>query len=409
MPGHATMRPAIELRPNGAGRSSRKWDVIVVGAGPAGSVAALRLAERGHTVLLLDQHRFPREKVCGDALIPDALRSLRRCGLYEAVCTRANRAHTVSVYSPSQVRVDLPGEFLTIRRSVLDALLLEAAMGHGATFRCAMAVGVSTDGSTVEVALRENPPLQGRFAILATGANVTLLNGTGLLHRRRPSGIAVRCYMRSTARIEEMIVSLDHSVLPGYAWIFPLGDGEYNVGVGVFYRSRKNRRTNLRANLEYFLTNFPPARQLRERLVSTTALRGAMLRCGLQGADITLGDRIIAIGESIGTTFPFTGEGIGKAMETGELAAQQLDAALRGGDLAPVRELATVIADQLRPRYAGYRVAEAWASNAWLTDLLAKRIQRTPALQRAAAGILSETVDPHAVFQWRNLLRRWAS
>jgi geranylgeranyl reductase family protein len=384
------------------------WDAVVVGAGPAGSVAALHLAERGRAVLLLDKHAFPRDKVCGDALIPDALASLRRCGLFDAVRGQAHVSNTVSIYSPSQIRVDLPGEFLTIRREILDKQILDGAVARGARFYSAEVSGVESQRQGIRIFLKGVvQPVQARFGILATGADVSLLAATGMLQRRQPSGVAVRCYVHSPWQIDELIVSLDRAILPGYAWIFPLGGDVYNVGAGGFYHGRKNRRVNLREMFRAFLSRFPPARQLVERATDTTPLRGAMLRCGLDGAAAHDGKCFVAIGETIGTTFPFTGEGIGKAMETGELAARQVDTALANGGPESLAALPAMIERELAPRYTGYHVAESWASRAWLVDMLARRMQRSPALQRAAAGIIAETIDPRSVFRWRNLLPRW--
>lgn len=397
---------ATARRPADARTGGLQWDVVVVGAGPSGSVAALQLAEYGHDILLVDKHEFPRDKVCGDGLIPDTLASLRRCGLFDAVKTHAYTATTVSVYSPSQIRIDLPGEFLTIRREHFDAILLDGALARGAAFRHAEVVDVECDHRGVTMSLGDGaPPLRARFGILATGANISLLARAGMLRRRRPSGVALRCYVRSPAQIDELIVSLDRSILPGYAWIFPMGRGTFNVGAGAFYHGRKNRRLRLRERFAAFCSSFPPARHVTERASEVSPLRGATLRCGLDGAvACDSGGRLVAVGESIGTTFPFTGEGIGKAMETGELAARQIHTALTRGAVDPVRQLPAILDRELSPRYRGYKVAESWASRAWLADSLAKRIQRSARLKEAAAGILSESVDPRTVFRWRNLL-----
>ncbi len=400
---------AAPSRSAGHCADDRRWDAVIVGAGPAGSIAALQLAAKGHDVLLVDKRAFPREKVCGDGLIPDTLASLRRCGLFDAVRSHAYATTSVSVYSPSQIRIDLPGEFLTIRREHFDTILLDGALARGAAFHRGDVVGLERDRRGVTMTLRNGTsPLRARFGILATGANVSLLAAAGMLRRRPPSGAAVRCYVRSPFQIDELIVSLDRSILPGYAWIFPMGGGTYNVGAGTFYRGRKNRRVKLRERFAAFCACFPLAQQLTEHATAIHPLRGAVLRCGLDGALASdLGGRIVAIGESIGTTFPLTGEGIGKAMETGELAARQVHTALTSDILDPVRQFPAILDRELLPRYRGYKVAESWASRAWLADSLAKRIQRSANLQKAAAGILSESVDPRTVFRWRNLLPRW--
>ncbi len=391
----------------GSSTRGRLWDAVVVGGGPAGSTAAFYLTAHGHDVLILDKYDFPRPKVCGDALIPDALASLKRSGLYDAVRAHAYHASTVSVYSPSRIQVDLPGEFLTIKREVFDSILLDAAVARGAEFRRGEVVDVERGPEEVRLVTRDET-ITARYGILATGADVSLLKSTEMLRRRRPSGIAARFYVRSTVQIDELVVSLDRAVLPGYAWIFPLPDGLYNVGAGGFYHGRKNRGLRLRKVVDAFLESFPAAQALMDAATDVTPLQGAMLRCGLEGAAVVDGGRVVAVGETIGTTFPFTGEGIGKAMESAELAALRVHEALTTDNPAPLDQLPTMLERDLRHRYLGYQVAESWASHAWLTDMLARRIQASPRLTRAAAGVLNEHVDPRVVFRWRNLLPRWA-
>src|SRR5512132_1647151 len=102
-----------ELQPSDlAAAADQSWEVVVVGAGPAGSMAALHLAKRGHRTLLLDKDTFPRDKVCGDALIPDTIRSLKRSGLHAEVCQRALKARVSTFYSPSRIQYDVQGDFL---------------------------------------------------------------------------------------------------------------------------------------------------------------------------------------------------------------------------------------------------------------------------------------------------------
>ncbi len=204
----------------------------MIGAGPAGATAAAHLASHGHEVLVLDRHSFPREKVCGDALIPDALHALRALGLLKAVLREGHGVGHLAVLSPSGIRVEIPAECVTLRRDVLDTLILARAIASGATFRVATArnllpkasggVAVSVKNSTVTV--------HARIAIVATGADVSLLGTLGMVERPGPSALALRCYAESSMEINELIVSFERSVIPGYAWIFPLGKRRYNIG-----------------------------------------------------------------------------------------------------------------------------------------------------------------------------------
>lgn len=381
------------------------WDAVIVGAGPAGAMAALHLARRGRRVAVVDRHGFPRDKVCGDGLIPDALRCLERAGLRERVSANGYAADTVSVYSPRQIRADVPGQFVTLKREALDAMVLAEAVRRGAVFQRMHVRAVAADERGVTVS-GGGVAVRGRVAVLATGADVSLLGSLRMLHRSKASGVAGRCYVRSPEPLAELLVSFDKSVLPGYGWIFPLGNGEYNVGVGAFIRGAR-KQANVRGMFERFTRRFPVARRLLARAESVSPLKGARLRCGLRGAAVHDGGRVVAVGESIGTTFPFTGEGIGKAMETAEIAAQLIHEALDGDDFVRLREISGIIERDLAPRYAGYALAEEWATKAWLIDAIARRVRRSDRVRRAAAGILDETIDPRVLFSWRNVVASW--
>ena len=392
-----------------AERRAQVWDVAIVGAGPAGAAAAMQLARSGSTVLLVDKYDFPRDKVCGDALIPDALRALETLGLYEAVSEHGFRTRRLTVFSPSRIRVELEGEFLIIRRKVLDHVLVQHAIACGASLRIGEVTDVQTEArGGVTLSFRgEQHAIRAKVVMLATGANVTLPNKVGMITRRRPSAAALRCYVRSPVDMDQLIVSYDRVILPGYAWIFPLGNNEYNVGCGVFYGAPASKKVDLRKAFHRFVTQVPIAQDLMERAEHVTPLRGATIRAGLGGANAYIGTAVLPLGECIGTTYPFTGEGIGKALETGMIGAQCVRQALETGELEPLREFPTRIERELAPRYVGYEIAQNWVAKSWLADLVARRVQRSPKLKRIANGVIQETVDPRRLFSWRLFVPGW--
>ena len=112
----------------------RLWDVVIVGAGPAGAIAAAHLAAGHRRVLLLDRKKFPREKICGDGLLPDALRCLDAIGAGEIVRAAGHKISTSVFTSPSRNEVEIPGEYLTIKRSLLDMIVAQKAVDIGAVF-----------------------------------------------------------------------------------------------------------------------------------------------------------------------------------------------------------------------------------------------------------------------------------
>jgi geranylgeranyl reductase family protein len=383
------------------------WDVIVVGAGPAGAIAAGELAAQGFRVLLVDRHQFPREKICGDALIPDSLEALRRAKLLEQVRAAGQQWSHACVYSPSKIEVAIPGDYLTIKRQTLDTIIAERAVGLRAVFCHGLVREMTTepDGTVALHVEGTDEPFRARFGVLATGASVNLLGRLGMLDRVSPSAAAVRCYLTSSVELDRLIVSYDRSITPGYAWIFPLGKGEYNVGCGVFYRRPEDRKIPLKGMFERFLANFPVARELVKGLRAMTPLLGAPLRCSLQGAHVVGKGKIVAIGEAIGATFPFTGEGVGKAMETAEIAARAVASALRSGSMEELHSLPRRLSLDLLPRYRGYELAEKWMSHPWLNDLIAWRARRSHRLLDLIRGVITETVDPRHVFSVRGVLQ----
>lgn len=397
--------------PIDAEMAARPWDVAIIGAGPAGSIAAHQLAARGYRVLMLDRAGFPRDKSCGGGLIADSIECLRRVGAYDKVAASAYRATMGKVYSPSRLELAVPGEYLVLRRDRLDLILARYAVAAGAVFARGTVTDVRTDGDgLVSCLVREYPerPLTARVVLIATGARVVLLQRLGMVIRRQPSAIATRCYVRSEADLKELIISYDREIIPGYAWIFPLGCGEYNVGCGVFFNGTKPPGVNLRTMLDRFASRFPAAVRLFERGEKISRNLSSPLRCSLAGARMQQGP-VLAIGETIGATFPFTGEGIGKAMESAEIAATIVHEFLESGDADRLRAYPAEVERRLGPRYKGYRIAQRWLSRAWLNDFVARRAQKSEFLRTALAGILTEQVDPDVVFSVRGIVRSFWS
>jgi flavin-dependent dehydrogenase len=220
-----------------------------------------------------------------------------------------------------------------------------------------------------------------------------------------PDAVAICRQIRSRARIDHLVASFDRSVLPGYAWIFPMGGGEYNVGCGIFHRNARRRPPDLTRTFEAFVRQFPLAKEIFADGEPVGPMRGAPLRCGLRGAAPLGTGPVVAVGETLGTTFPFTGEGIGKALETGEMAAETIHSALSEGDMGALRRYPARIDRELRPKYWGYLIAETWVRWPLLIDFMSRRVLKSRHLQRAASGILTETTDPRHIFSVGGILR----
>jgi geranylgeranyl reductase family protein len=380
-------------------------DVAVIGAGPAGSVAALLLARAGFDTILCERHAMPREKVCGDALIPDSIAVLRRIGLYDEVRARAHAGTRMRFQSPNGISYAVDAEFLAVQRSVLDSILMRAALEAGAHPRRERAAELShdADGVAIRFADPAAEPLRARIVIVATGADTTLLK-PWLPTRVSPSAVAVRGYVRSSHELTDLLASFDRSVRPGYGWIFPLPDGFFNIGCGYFFGAR-SATPDPRAMFDRFVRKVPIARDVMARATTPPVIKGAVLRCGLNGAPPHPAARVIAIGETIGTTFPFTGEGIGKAMETAELATRAVTAALNADDLTHLNDYTHDIDTLIRPRYTFYSLAERVLEMPLLHDAMAWKARRSAVVQQAIRRVISEDADAPRTFTTRGALR----
>lgn len=391
--------------------------VLVVGAGPAGSACAQALAKAGIEVLLVDQHHFPRDKVCGDGLIPDSHRALARLGVLDAVKARAAPISAVHFVGPRGGHVDVPGTLCVLPRRELDHLLVQAAVAAGAQLATPwrFMAPIEAEGRVVGARLKRGDETREVFAhwvVLATGAVPQALLAAGLCERRTPSGVALRGYVHAPGyaqrhpQLARQLQLLWHPQLRGgYGWIFPAPDGRYNIGTGLTnsHGSGAMADVNLRAMLDTFCRVYAPAADLMAMGSLDGELKGAPLRCSLQGARWSK-PGVLVTGEAAGSTYDFSGEGIGKAMETGLLAAEALLAhgAAASAD-APVRAAYEAALAALRPKFALYEVANRVNRYPWLADLIVWRAKRSERIRRRLAGVLEETQNPGRLFTFSGL------
>ncbi|WP_261991268.1 geranylgeranyl reductase family protein [Streptomyces sp. OR43] len=341
--------PSALSAADGAVASSRSEEaqVIVVGAGPAGSSAAFHLARAGVDVLLLEKSVFPREKVCGDGLTPRAVHQLIRMGvdIKAPGWTRSRGMRWVA--GERQVRIDWPAlggypDFgLTRSRHDFDDILARHAVAAGARLRTGVKVtdpvtdragrvtGVTAVSGAGDPVVHRAP-----VVIAADGASARLALAMGLQRdTKRQIATAARRYYRSPGRSREEYLELwadlryprSDRYLPGYGWIFPMGDGRVNVGLGAIPH-RRHGKADLRATLDRWLARTPEAWGLCEENAEGP-VRSAALPLGFNRHPLyTRG--LLLVGDSGGMISPWNGEGIGQALEAGEVAAETAALAL---------------------------------------------------------------------------------
>lgn len=399
-------------------------DVLVVGAGPAGSAAAATLARGGLDVVMVDALAFPRDKVCGDGLIPDAHNALRRLGVQDEVMAIARHPRHVACIGPRGGRIDVPGTLAVLERRRLDEIVCRAAVRAGARMHAPVrfigtlegdaASGAPVIGARLQHGAQTRE-LRAGWVVIASGAVPQALIAAGVCQRRTPSAVALRGYVHNPAfvdRITELEVLWHPRLKPGYGWVFPLPDGVFNVGVGVMHSHAKGHdgrssmaAVNLRSSLQAFVQVYEPVRELVAGGQWIAEPKGAPLRCSLEGARLSR-PGLIVTGEAAGSTYAFTGEGIGKALETGILAGEAvLEGRRRALPEATVRAAYESAVVALKPRYGVYEKANTVNAHPWLVELLAWSARRSPRRLKRMSGVLEETHTPGNLISFRSWMR----
>ncbi|GED99718.1 putative oxidoreductase [Gordonia spumicola] len=313
-------------------------DLLVVGAGPAGAAAAAHAARRGLDVVLLDAATFPRDKTCGDGLTPRAHSAMRHLGMGDFLADRPTiRGLELNGWGRRQ-RVPWPSSTFgpvgsAVSRWELDDAIRRFAVDLGAHMvEGAKAVGVQITGGRIEsVTLTrgaERAQIAVRNVIVADGVRSGLGKSLGReWHRDTAYGVAARSYVASDRADDEWMGSHlelrgpDDELLPGYGWVFPLGDGLVNVGVGALATSRRPASMALRPVLEHYARMVGDEWSLTappQRIASALLPMGGAVS-GVAGANWML------IGDAAACVNPLNGEGIDYALETAELAVAMLD------------------------------------------------------------------------------------
>jgi len=314
-------------------------DVVVVGAGPAGTAAAITLARAGRRVVVVDKATFPRDKTCGDGLTTGALRLLDRLGLDPAAVASWQRVDDVVVRSPSGVEVTFPlprgqGTFAAVaRRTDLDAALVDTARDAGAAVLEGAAVSaVRVDAERVEVELAGGRRISAPYVVAADGmwSPVRKLLGVAT-PGYRGEWHAFRQYFSEVGprAATELFVWFEPDLLPGYAWSFPLPDGRANVGFGIARDGGKVQRVQDMAALWPDLLSRPHIRAvLGEGATPEGPHRAWPIPARIDAiARTAAGGRVLFAGDAVAATDPLTGEGIGQALLTGVVAAESVLAA----------------------------------------------------------------------------------
>jgi len=341
-------------------------DVLVVGGGPGGCAAGYWLARKGVSALVVEKKTYPREKTCGDGLTPRAIKQLLDMD-FDFSVPQIHRIKGLRAYAgdlmlemPWPERTSYPNWGASIRRSDLDGAVAHLAEKQGAEVRQATeAIAVVEDKRLVGVDLKSaDGSVERVFPSVVVIADGSLSRfGRALSTERRkdyPFALAVRTYYESPNSADEYIESqldirdVQGRSLPSYGWVFPLGDGTINVGVGALSTFKGWKDVNTSHMLEAYVAGLPDHWKVSGVDALQPATGGKLPMAMSVGPKV--GANWLVIGDAAGAINPFNGEGIDYAYETGRLAADVIVEALAADDLALLSRYAQVLEDE----YAAY-------------------------------------------------------
>lgn len=402
--------------------SERTADVIVVGAGPAGSTTAYYLAKAGLDVLLLEKTAFPREKVCGDGLTPRATKQLVAMGIdisEEAGWLRNQGLRIISGGTRLQLDwpelASYPDYGLVRKRDDFDEQLAVQAQKAGARLyeRCNVGAPIidprtnRITGVHAKLGEDKTPVTFHAPLVVAADGNSSRLSLAMGLHRaeNRPMGVAVRTYFESPRDQDDYLESwlelwdrrgAAPKLLPGYGWVFGMGDGTCNVGLGVLNTSSGYKDLDWREVLKAWCASMPEDWQFTPEHM-TGPIRGAALPMAFnRQPHYTRG--LLLVGDSGGMVNPFNGEGIAYAMESAQIASEVIVQA-KARPTAAQREAALERYPRvLKDTYGGYytlgRAFVKLIGQPKIMKIATERGLTHPLLMRFVLKMLANLTDP---------------
>lgn len=314
---------------------TQKFDVVVVGAGPAGASSAIIFGQNGISTALLDKKNFPRDKTCGDGITYKAKADLIKLGVLDEIEKSAPfkvNGYSLIFSDNSKLKFEFAdnkeSQIYIISRNEFDNILLKKAMEYKSVhFLPEIEIKKLADDFKGVVS-KNNETIHAKTIIDATGYNSILGQHNREVHK---NALAVRGYYENLTGLDKTVeIYFTSSVSPGYFWIFPTSDSSANVGCGTFINIVEKKSLNLKAILQDFIENHP---------IASKKFKNAKLEGRIEGGKIPLAfgnfdwsrvtNNLISIGDAGGFVNPITAEGISYAIKTGILAAEVVSKAIK--------------------------------------------------------------------------------
>ncbi len=383
--------------------------ILVVGGGPAGTSAALWLARAGHEVTLVEAKEYPRDKTCGDGLTPRAILQLEEMGFDFDVPT-FHRIDGLRSYAGDDLVMELewpqhsrfPDWGGVIRRRDLDEQVARLAEKEGVTVReKTTATPVLEEGRMVAVDLAsggESERVTPDVTVIADGSQNRFGRDLGVTRRKDyPLGLAARGYFSSPRSedpfLESQLDLRDSSgaTMPGYGWVFPLGDGTVNVGVGLLSTFSRWKHVNTTNMMNDYVATAPAYWELSEEAKLSKPMGGKLIMSYSRGP--LVGPNWVTVGDAAGAINPWNGEGISYGYETGRIAAGYVGEALAAGDMSLLRRYPQHLTDEFGLYYKMARVFVKAIGNPPVMRALAHTGLRNRPLMEWTLKVMSNLLD----------------
>lgn len=386
------------------------YDVIIVGAGPAGASAAIFAKKAGLKTLLLEKSFFPRDKICGDALSGKSVRLMRDLGILSDVGNlNGAKINTITFGSPSNRQFDVSlinrkdknksKKGFVIPRKIFDNYLFEKANEISETRQGSKVVDLVKEQNKVKGVIVKNDKgisetLLAPIILGCDGPYSVIARKLGLYNMdMKNTSVAIRCYYRGVEDLRNQIeLHFLKEVKPGYFWLFPAGNGIANIGIGLSKTDAKKETRTLTeilddvTNSPYFKKRFANAERL-EKPVGWNLPLGTIHRKNH-------GNGFMLLGDAAGLVDPFTGEGIGNAMVSAKCAIEVAKKSIKKNDFSKemFSEYDKLVWNELGKELRTSAKLQKLARSSFLLNFVINRASRNDEIKDIISGMLANEI-----------------
>jgi len=387
---------------------SRLFDVVIIGAGPAGCASAYQLAESGLTIAVLEKDVFPRDKVCGDALSADVTNQFHRMdsALAEAFLKQNPKkaSNGVRFFAPNHKSLDIPFKNLKYKEAagfVMKRLDFDAFFAE--EIKKVPNLKVFENHKVKAIEIKENSVFietsqsifQTKIIIGADGANSIVNRKLSLnkIDKKHHSGGLRQYFENVTVLNESGFIELHFykEILPGYFWVFPLPDNKANVGLGILSSEISKQNIHLKEKFTHLLNNHPNLKDRFKNAKPLEDIKGFGLPLGSKKKQLS-GNRFLLLGDAANLIDPFTGEGIGNAIRSGRIAATHIEEAFKTNrfDADFNKKYDTKIYQAMWKELRVSKSLQNLLKYPWLFNFLVKKANKNKSVQLLLTSMLND-------------------